>query len=178
MKMTHLSMIAVLILAGCPQSEPENNSGKPNPPANNSPANQPKENTAGEQPDDEQPAAKQNEQPKEKKPLVKQRTREIFDKTRLMADEPDWKEIELAVSASDPISAATSSFAKAATFASAIPLQQWLKTEKIVNGKAPTYEQLQTFMEKNPRVELQALPEHRRYAYDQQRAAIVVMEKK
>lgn len=79
-------------------------------------------------------------------------------------------------SGNDPFTVATNVYTYAASFTGSLGIQQWIRHEKALNGKFPTYQKLQTWMKKNPGVELPVLPARRMYGYDEDTGSIVVLE--
>ena len=114
---------------------------------------------------------------KKKGSIFGRKTREILNANEAIKDS-NYVIVELKMQGSDPLTQSFSAYEKLAPFVGTIPIQQWIKQEKIVEEHTPTYAELLEWMEKNPGVKLPVLPYKRKYGYDETKGEMVVLEKR
>ena len=101
-------------------------------------------------------------------------TKEVLDAKELASD-PNWS---VAAEDSTQVTAFTitgTAYNRAAALAGTANLGQWLKQQQALNGKWPTYQELQDYIAKNP-VDMPALREYQHYGYDETTGKVVVLE--
>ena len=108
---------------------------------------------------------------------VGKKTRVILNAKELESN-PDWTVITLKTEGADPLSVAGSTYNRAAAFTGSLGIVQWLKTEQALNGKWPSYIELQQFMKANPALELPATKVYQAYGYDERTGQMVILENK
>ncbi len=105
---------------------------------------------------------------------VGRKTKEVLNANEL-ANDSNWS-----VAAEDPsqvsgFSAPGTAYNRAAALAGTVNLSQWLKQEQALNGKWPTYQELQDYIARNP-VDMPALREYQHYGYDETTGKVVILE--
>ena len=105
---------------------------------------------------------------------VGQRSKEILNAKEIVAD-PNWT-----VAASDPsqvrgFSAPGTAFNRAVALSGTVGLEQWVQHEQALNGKYPSYQQLQDYLKQNS-VDMPALRVYQHYGYDETTGQVVILE--
>ena len=94
--------------------------------------------------------------------------------TQIVKD-PKWT-----VAASDPsevkgFSVAGTAYNRAAALSGTVGLEQWVQHTQALEGRFPTYQELQDYISKNS-VDMPALREYQHYGYDESTGNIVILE--
>jgi hypothetical protein len=109
--------------------------------------------------------------------FVGRTTRDIVD-VREATKNPNIVVITPKTGGSDPLTQVGSTYVRGASFAGSLPLKQMIQHHKALEGRAPSYPELMTWMKQNPKVELPVLSPAQMYGYDSQTGEIVVLEDK
>lgn len=126
---------------------------------------------AAKQPDAAPAAAKDPDN------IIGKKTKELLDKEKAMAENPDLVVHEVHTLGNDPLTQYGNANVKAATFLGTIPLKQQVQIVQATEGRNPTYAEMVTWM-KQYNVELPAMRPYYHYAYDAKTAAVLVLEDK
>ncbi|MEM9702006.1 MAG: hypothetical protein AAF907_06145 [Planctomycetota bacterium] len=76
----------------------------------------------------------------------------------------------------DPISGPLNVLGRVSAFAGQYQIQGWVNGEYALNGKYPTYDQVIAYLERNPQFALPMPRLSQRYAYDETRGAMLVLD--
>jgi hypothetical protein len=107
-------------------------------------------------------------------PITKREAR-LVDKQKAMQENPQLKEVENRINASDPLTAVAQSYFTIGSRAQVAAMQHNLRIQKEIDGQWPTFEQFQQML-KQSNVKLSALYPYQMYAYDQSTGGIVILE--
>jgi hypothetical protein len=104
-------------------------------------------------------------------------TRELVDKKAAMAANPNLiiKNSNVA-GGRDPLRQSDSTYTFAAAFFGSLPLQQYVQHHKALEGRTPTYAEMDAWMKQNPGVKLPLIEQWKMYGYDEEAGTIVILE--
>ncbi len=111
-----------------------------------------------------------------KRGIIGKTTAKIVDAKKAKQN-PQIVEVENKLSGSDPISIAASAYISLSSRASLFGFQSSLKQYKIVNEKAPSYDEFLKMTEQHG-IKFAMLPPYQMYGYDEKKGGIVILEDK
>lgn len=103
------------------------------------------------------------------------KTREVLDAKRAL-QKPNVTSAGPAGSGSDSLSEVGSTYSRLASQVGTMGVNQWIRHHKALNGRPPTYDELQAWLNEHPRVEFPVLPGGQKYGYNEDTGEIVILE--
>lgn len=107
--------------------------------------------------------------------IIGRKTREVLN-VKEELKKPNVRVIHPDVHGNDPLTQYRTAYLKAASFVGSLPLKQWIRQQKVLNDRYPSYDELQEFMKKYPALQLPVLTGGRKYGYDEDSGEVVVLE--
>lgn len=118
---------------------------------------------------------KKNKKKGEKEGIVGKFTTDVADFPKVMAEHPDYIEVESVFKASDPISTAGSAYISMTEKISKIAFEKSMQIYMVDHDKPPSYDEFIKMMNDN-NLKYAMLSPYKMYAYDAARGQLVVLQ--